>query len=153
MEPDAFTLSGRWPGWLGGEPRVFSVVEEDDISARLPGIAKARVIDVTYSGGGLSQLLDDIAIAADVATGGLQAMLENLEQISLSQPLVVAVRSVHKLLSDVGPAVLHLACDWENFTHHGSSVSQMYLVLETGPRALVDKAFHPGGNVHWLSER
>lgn len=83
-------------------------------------------------------------------SGSLQAVLENLEDLSSETPLIVVVRRAHRLLADVGPAVLHLLDGWESFTHHGSGVSPMYLVLETGPRAQVSEAFHPGGPVDWL---
>ena len=75
--------------------------------------------------------------------------MENLEELSEEKPLVVVVRDADRLLADVGPAIIHLIADWEDFTHHASGTSAMYLVLETGSRVTVNSAFYPGGIVRW----
>jgi hypothetical protein len=136
--------------WIGGEPRVFAVDKEDNFPAGLLSVEHARLIDVQYEGGGITHLLGNMAASCGVRSGGFQATLENLEDISREIPLVIVVRDVDRLLADVGPALIHLITGWEGFTHHASGISAMYLVLETGPRAVTQGAFYPGGVVPWL---
>jgi hypothetical protein len=94
--------------------------------------------------------MDAIAASCGVMSGSFQAFLENLENITNERPLVVVVRDADRLLADVGPALMHIVAGWESFTHHANGISAMYLVLETGPRALTNSAFYPGGVVDWL---
>jgi hypothetical protein len=135
--------------WVGGEPRVFAINKEDNFPQGWHSIKDARLVDVQYETGGITSLLDSMAGSCDVPTGSFQAVLENLEVVSQKAPLVIVVRDADRLLSDVGPAVIHLITGWEGFTHHASGISAMYLVLETGPRAIIDLAFYPGGAVDW----
>ena len=107
-------------------------------------------MDIRYQGGELTALLQNIALACGVRGGSFQAVLENLEDISHEKPLVIVVRDANRLLADVGPAVIHLMTGWEGFTHHANGISAMYLVLETGPSAITQSAFYPGGTVDWL---
>lgn len=79
--------------------------------------------------------------------------MEVIEDLSLTQPVVVFIRNADRLLADVGPALISVALGWEGFARHGSGVGSMYLVLEIGPRATVDAAFFPGGIVQWPGER
>jgi hypothetical protein len=151
-DPMTFVLWPRLGPWRGGEPRVFAVDEENRFPERLETVRKARLIDVRYEGGGITTLLDQITASCGVMSGSFQAVLENLENLSHEQPLVVVVRAADRLLADTGPALLHVITGWEGFTHHGNGVSAMYLVLETGPRAVTDSAFYPGGVVEWLSK-
>jgi|SRR6185437_15548145 len=137
--------------WLGGEPRVFAVNTEDNFPAGLPSINETTFVDISYETGGLTALLDSITEAAGVTSGAFQAVLENLENLSREKPLVVCVRGADRLLADIGPAVIHLITGWEGFTHHASGISAMYLVLETGPRAITNCAFYPGGVVNWIT--
>lgn len=123
---------------MGGEPRVFAVDAEDDFprGRDLPGV---RLLTVAYNGGGLNVLFDQIAEAARVRTGtSFQALLENLSDVSEREPLVVYVRRGDRLLSDVGPALIHVLTSWEQY------------VVEMGPREKVNAAFCPGGKVDWL---
>lgn len=147
--PSTFNLHTYSRPWLGGEPRAVAVNEEDKF-LEWPSLANARLIAVAYQGGGMSALLDIIASKADVDCNSFQAMLENLEELVTDQPLIVFVQGGVQLLADAGPAVVHLMAGWEQYTRHSSGVSPMYLVLETGPRALTDAAFFPGGVVEWL---
>ena len=87
---------------------------------------------------------------AGISSGSFQALLENLEDLSLERPLVVFVQGGLKLLADVGPAVVHFMAGWEQYARHSNGVSSMYLVIETGPRAVTGAAFFPGGPVAWL---
>jgi hypothetical protein len=135
--------------WVGGEPRVLAVDKEDKFLEQWPSIKEAKLIDVQYQGGGITTLLENIAASCDVRPGSFQAILENLEDLTHETPLVIVVRGADRLLADVGPALIHLITGWEGFTHHASGVSAMYLVLETGPRAVTDSAFCPGGVVDW----
>jgi hypothetical protein len=148
-EPAPFTLYPRPCRWLGGEPRTFAVDKENAFPHGLPSICEARVIDVRYEGGGLTTLLENVTEACGVMNGSFQAVLENLEDLTHDRPLIIIVRDADRLLADVGPAVLHLMAGWEGFTHHANAVSAMYLVLETGPRAVTNAAFYPGGVVDW----
>jgi len=151
--PDFSLLPRPFPRWLGGEPRVIAVDEEQKFPEGCPSISQARLIDVQYNGGGLTGLLDDVVGAAGVAPHhSFQATLENLEDLSHEKPLIVVVRCADRLLADVGPAVLHLMAGWEDFTHHASGISAMYLVLETGPSAVTQSAFYPGGVVDWTRQ-
>jgi hypothetical protein len=151
MQQPAFTLREHPFGWLGGEPRTVAVHEDERFPNHWPASKAAKLIAVTYTGGGVTKLLDEISAAAGVMPGSFQAVLENLEDLSHEKPLVVFVRRAHHLMADVGPAILHLVDGWETFTHHANGISAMYLVLETGPRGQVDAAFYPGGVVNWLS--
>lgn len=111
----------------------------------------ARLIEVQYLSGGIGTLFDLIADAAKIPrTGSFQALLENLEDLAQDQPVILFVRGSLQLLADVGPALMHLMTGWEGFARHSRGVSAMYLVLETGPQAQVDRAFSPGGRVDWL---
>jgi hypothetical protein len=149
--PDFSLLPNHFSPWLGGEPRVIAVDEEQKFPEGCPSISQARLLDVHYKGGGLNGLLDDVAGAAGVAPHqAFQATLENLEDLSHEKPLIVVVRHADRLLADAGPAVLHLMAGWERFTHHASGISAMYLVLETGPSAVTQSAFFPGGVVDWM---
>ena len=139
--------------WLGAEPRVFSVSEDDKFPERWPAVAETRLIDIQYRGGGLNALLDDIAAACEVSPGGFQATLENLEDLSHDKPLVIFVRRANYLLADVGPALIDVITGWERFCRHANGVSAMYLVLEVGPRAIIEAAFNPGGALDWLPGR
>jgi hypothetical protein len=144
-----FRLSG-FPGpWLGGEPRVFTKSGEDHFPTGI-NVDEARLIEVQYLSGGIGTLFDLIADAAKIPTGSFQALLENLEDLSQDQPLILFVRGSLQLLADVGPALMHLMTGWESFARHANGVSAMYLVLETGSQAQVDRAFFPGGPVDWL---
>jgi hypothetical protein len=106
---------------------------------------------VAYNGGGLNVLFDQIAEAARVRTGtSFQALLENLSDVSEREPLVVYVRRGDRLLSDVGPALVHVLTSWEQYVRHATGVHPMYLVVEMGPREKVNAAFYPGGKVDWL---
>lgn len=150
-EPSGFMLLPKPLPWRGGEPRVFAVDEEDKFPEGLPSISEVKLVDVRYDGGGLTKLLDDIASLSGVTRGGgLQATLENLEDITHGVPLVIIVRDADRLLADISPAPIHLTTGWEGFTHHGNGISAMYLVLETGPRAVTNGAFYPGGIVDWI---
>jgi hypothetical protein len=149
-EPSKFLLRHSFGPWEGGEPRVFAVDKEDKFPDRWPAVEETRWIDVQYSGGGLTTLLDNVTASCGVLPGSFQAILENLEDISHEMPLVIVVRDADRLLADVGPAIIHLITGWESFTHHASGISAMYLVLETGPRAITNAAFHPGGVVDWV---
>jgi len=149
-EPSRFVLQPKLMPWLGGESRVFAFDNEDDFKGHLPPASEARSIVVSYAGGGLTALLESIAFSAGVTPGGFQATLENLEGLTHDRALVIVVSHADRLLGDVGPAVIHLITGWELFTHHGSGISAMYLVLETGPREIVNAAFHPGGVVDWM---
>ncbi len=138
--------------WLGGEPRVFAVAKEAKFPEQWPAIKQARLIDIQYKGGGITTLFDNIAISCGVRSGSFQALLENLERLTFQSPLVIVVRDAHRLLADVGPALIHIVTGWQGFTHHSSGVSAMYLVLETGPIAITNSAFFPGGLVDWLHQ-
>ncbi len=145
-EQSPFEIRPKPFPWRGGEPRVFAVGEEEQFPGKLSG---AKVIDISYRGGGLTALLDEITSLAGVSSGSFQAVLENLEDLSHEKPLVVVVRGAERLLADVGPAVMHLMTGWEEFAHHANGISDMYLVLETGPSAITQSAFYPGGIVDW----
>jgi hypothetical protein len=150
-EPAELMLQPKpWPRpWVGGEPRVFAFDKEDNFPRGLTSIKEARLVEVPYEGGGITALLENVAELSGVAFGSFQATLENLEQLSHDRPLVIFVRDADRLLADVGPALIHLITGWESFTHHASGISPMYLVLETGPRAVTHSAFYPGGVVNW----
>lgn len=150
VEPPVFMLQSYPQPWLGGKPRVIAVDEEDKFPERWPSIKEARLIDIHYRGGGITTLLEDITTSCGVMPGSFQAILENLEDLSHEMPLVIVVRGADHLLVDVGPALIHLITGWESFTHHMSGISAMYLVLETGPRAITHSAFFPGGVVEWV---
>jgi hypothetical protein len=120
----------RNPGrWLGGEPRVFSV----DTEANFPkghDFKGARLLTVTYEGGGLGPLFDQIAEAALVPKRtSFQALLEHLGELSDREPLIIYLRHSDRLLADVGPALIHVLTGWELFCRHGTGVHSMYLVL------------------------
>src|SRR5437870_4418844 len=148
--PSNFMLFPNRSTWAGGEPRVFAIDREDSFPAEFPSIGDAQLMDIRYQGGELTALLQNIALACGVRGGSFQAVLENLEDISHEKPLVIVVRDANRLLADVGPAVIHLMTGWEGFTHHANGISAMYLVLETGPSAITQSAFYPGGTVDWL---
>jgi hypothetical protein len=148
-EPPEFMLDPSRLHWAGGEPRVKAVTTEDRFPEGWPSIDQARLFDIPYRTGGLTGLLDSIGEATGIRAGSFQATMENLEELSEERPLVIVVRDADRLLVDAGPAIIHLIADWEDFTHHASGISAMYLVLETGPRATVDSAFYPGGIVRW----
>jgi hypothetical protein len=150
MNKSDFMLQPFGRPWLGGEPRVFAIHKEDGFPGRWASIEGARLIDVQYQGGGLTTLLDNITSSCDVRSGSFQAVLENLEDLTHEKPLVVIVRDADRLLADVGPAIIHVITGWEGFTHHASGISAMYLVLETGPNAVTNSAFFPGGVVDWM---
>jgi|SRR5579872_5003286 len=133
------------------EPRVFTVSREDEFPAGF-NLEGARLVEVRYDGGGLGRLLATIEEAASIRGGGFQALLEDLEAVAKTDPLVVYVEGADHLLADIGPALLHFTTGWETFAHHANGVSPMYLVLETGPRETVNAAFYPGGVVKWRSE-
>jgi hypothetical protein len=141
-----------WRPWIGGEPRVFAVDKEDKFPEGWPSIKDARFVDVQYKGGGITGFLENVAASCGVTPGSFQAILENLDDLSHEMPLVIVVRDADHLLADVGPAIIHLITGWEGFTHHASGVSAIYLVLETGPRAVTHSAFYPGGVVDWTKE-
>jgi hypothetical protein len=147
---NSFQFEKRSHHWVGGEARVFSV----DAEAEFPNgrqLEGARLLTVTYEGGGLGILFDQIAAAAGLdGSNHFQALLEKLSALADQKPLIVYVRHADRLLGDVGPALLHISTFWESFVRHGSGVHSMYLVLETGPRAKVNAAFFPGGKVDWL---
>jgi hypothetical protein len=130
------------------EPRVFAVSEDDKFPTGF-NLNGATLFEVQYESGGLGKLFDLIEEVALISASSLQALLESLEDLSATEPLVLYIRGVDRLLADVGPAVLHIATGWEGFAHHANGVSAMFLVLETGPRATVDAAFFPGGAVDW----
>lgn len=136
--------------WLGGEPRVLTVSEDDNFPEHWPAISETRLVDIQYDGGGFTSLFDNIAEACEVPPGGFQSTMEHLEDLSHDKPLVIVVRRAHYLLADVGPALITVITGWERFCRHASGVSAMYLVLEVGPRAGIDAAFHPGGALDWL---
>lgn len=138
--------------WLGGEPRTVAVSKEENFPQGYPSVKDAHLVDVQYGGGGLTGLLETIATSCGVAYGSFQALLENLEDLSREKALVLVVRDADRLLRDVGPAVIHLVTGWESFTHHANGISAMYLVLETGPSAVTQSAFYPGGVVGWLAK-
>ncbi len=148
-EQSKFVLMPKPVRWLGGEPRVFAVDKEDQFPTQLPSINQARFVDIQYQGGGLTTVLEMVTASCGVKFGSFQATLENLEGISHEVPLVVVVRDADRLLADVGPALIHLITGWESFTHHANGISAMYLVLETGPSAVTNSAFYPGGVVDW----
>jgi hypothetical protein len=141
----------RYPEpWLGGEPRVFAVDAEDDFpnGYDLQGV---RLLTVEYKDGGFNVLSDHIAEAARIPTGtSFQALLENLSELSDREPVIVYIRHSDRLLADIGPALIHVLTSWEGYVRHAAGVHPMYLVMETGPRATVSAAFHPGGKVDWL---
>jgi hypothetical protein len=150
MSANEFRFTAYPFEWRGGEPRVFAVSTEDEFPLA-HHIEGARIVSVRYAGGGLRSLFNLIADAADIpSNGSFQALLENLEHLSESKPLILFVQSGDRLLADVGPALLHVTTFWERFARHAGGVSAMYLVLETGPRGTTDAAFHPGGKVDWL---
>jgi hypothetical protein len=108
-------------------------------------------LTVDYNGGEFRGLSDHIAEAAQIPTcTSFQALVENLSDLSEREPLIVYVRHGDRLLMDIGPALIHVLTSWEGFVRHGNGVHPMYLVVETGPRATVNAAFHPGGKVDWL---
>lgn len=146
-----FMLSNNPPSWLGGEPRVFAVTTEECFPKGWRAVENARLIDVTYAGGGIGPLFHQIASAAGIAAGSFQAMLELLEDLSAAKPLVVCIRGGDRLLADIGPALIRILLGWERFARHGRGVSQMYLVVEIGPTAPIHAAFFPGGVVDWFS--
>jgi hypothetical protein len=122
-------------GWRGGEPRTFAVYEEDGDPALWPSMRDVSLVEINYSGGGITNLLSLIAAKAGVEyPGSYQALLENLEDLAGERPIVVLVRRAHRLLTDAGVELLHVIAHWESFTHHGGGVSAMYLVLQTGSR-------------------
>ena len=149
-ESDNFRLFPSLHPWLGGEPRVFAVDKEDEFPKGLSSIEAAHVVDVSYEDGGLTALMDRIAAACQTRSGSFQAFLENLEDLSHERPLIVIVRHADRLLADVGPALIHFITGWERFTHHANGISAIYLILETGPRAITQSAFYPGGFVDWV---
>jgi hypothetical protein len=152
MMPDKseFKFSRHPAPWLGGEPRVFAVDAEDDFP-RNHDLRGARLLAVDYKGGGFNMLSDHIAEAAQVPSNtSFQALMENLSALSDEEPLIVYVRHGDRLLADIGPALIHVLTGWERYVRHAAGVHSMYLVVETGPRAKVNAAFHPGGKVDWL---
>lgn len=141
----------RYPApWFGGEPRVFAVDAGDDFP-RNRDLRGARLLTVEYEGGGFNVLSNDIAAAAQIPSNtSFQALMENLSELSDEEPLIVHVRHGDRLLADIGPALIHVLTDWEQYVRHAAGVHPMYLVVETGPRARVNAAFCPGGKVDWL---
>jgi hypothetical protein len=125
-----------------GEPHVYVVHSEDRLLAfNLEG---AKVIEVDYKGGGWKALFGDIASKAECRqSSSLQALYENLEDLTDKRPLVVFITGVERLLIDVGPGLLAAMAHWEAFVRHGSGLSSMYLVLDVGPRELTDATFRP----------
>lgn len=148
--PAKFVLQPYPLPWAGGEPRVFAISEEAKFPAQYASINEARLIDVRYQGGGITALLDSIAASCGVRSGSFQAVLENIEDLTHQTPIVIVVRDADRLLADVGPALIHVITGWEGFTHHANGISAMYLVLETGPSAVTNSAFFPGGVVDWM---
>ena len=148
----SFQFTNHGHNWLGGEARVFTV----DTEIQFPKGREfdgAQVITVAYNGGGLWPLLNEIATAAKLPSiSHIQVFLEYLGDLSDQTPIIVYVRHADRLLADVGPALLHVVTAWEAHARHGNGVHSMYLVLDTGPRAITQSAFYPGGKVEWLSE-
>jgi hypothetical protein len=144
-----FSFSRHPKPWLGGEPRVFTVMPDDSFPQGRD-LQGARLLTVAYDGGGLVQLFNQIAKAADVPVdSSYQALLEHLGDMADKMPLVLYVQHADRLLADVGPALIAIMASWEKFARHGTGVHAMYLVVDIGPRATVDAAFWPGGKVDW----
>ena len=145
-----FTRRPSW--WLGGEPRVFTV----DAEAEFPkggNYDGAQLITVAYNGGGLLPLFDQIATEAKLpSVSHVQVLFEYLGDLSDQKPIIVYVQHADRLLADIGPALLGLITGWEGYARHGNGVHSMYLVLDTGPRAVTNAAFHPAGKVEWFPE-
>lgn len=148
-----FQFTKRPHRWLGGEPRVFTV----DTEAEFPkgrDFDGAQLIAVAYEGGGLQPLFNQIAIAAELpSVSHIQVLFEYLGDLSERKPIIVHVRHADRLLADVGPALLHFVSAWEGYARHGNGVHPMYLVLDTGPQAITNAAFSPGGKVERLPEK
>jgi len=149
-DPSGFEFSRHPCRWSGGEPRVFAIDAEEDLT-RTHNLHGATLLTVSYDGGGLGSVFDHIAQAAQLPyTGSFQALLETLGDLADQKPLVVLIRHADRLLADIGPALIQIATGWERFARHAGGVHAMYLVLETGPRAKVQAAFYPGGKVDWI---
>ena len=120
----------RYPGtWLGGEPHVFAINAEDDIT-RAYNLEGACLLTVAYQGGGLGNLFNRVVQAARVPEcTSFQALLENLGDLSDQKPLILFIRNGDRILADVGPALIHVLAGWEQFSRHGSGVHSMYLVI------------------------
>ena len=128
------------PHWKGGEPHVFTV----DTEAEFPKgheFDGAHLITVTYDGGGLFQLLNQIAAAAELPwISHIQVFFEYVGDLSDQRPVIVYVRHANQLLANVGPALLRFVTAWERYARHGNGVHSMYLVLYTGPGEVVNVA-------------
>lgn len=126
-----------------GEPHVY-VVDAEVEFPRGFNSSGAQILDVAYGGGGWVELFRGIAEACrepGMRTGSLQAMYEQLEDLSKQQPLVLVIRGADRLLADVGVSLLGAMAHWEGFVRHGSGLSEMYLVLDTGPAENANSAW------------
>jgi len=115
-----------------GEPHVYVTDESGGFPAGF-NTTGAKIVDVTYRGGGWSALMHELADAAQeplLPTHHMQAFYEGLEALSQEQPFVLLVRRADRLLEDVGFALLDAIAHWEAFVRHGTGVADMYLVLE-----------------------
>ena len=147
-----FRFTNRGIHWLGGEARVFTV-DTETLFPKGREFEGAQLITVTYEGGGLWPLFNQIAAAAELPSiSHIQVLFEYLGDLSDQTPTIVYVRHANRLLADVGPALLHVVAGWEAYARHGEGVHAMYLVLDIGPRAITQAAFYPGGKVEWLSD-
>ena len=98
-------------------------------------------------------LFNQIASEAKLpSVSHIQVLFEYLGDLSDQIPIIVYVRRADRLLADVGPALLDVMASWEGYARHGNGVHSMYLVLDTGPRAITNAAFYPGGKVNWFPE-
>ena len=113
----------------------------------------ARLIAVDYETGGLKSLFSQITTTAELPSAShIQVLFEYLGDLSDQMPIIVYVRHADRLLADVGPALLDVVAAWEGYARHGNGVHPMYLVLDTGPRAIINAAFYPGGRVECLPQ-
>lgn len=126
-----------------GEPHVYVVDAELEFPKGF-NASGALLLDVTYDGGGWAELFRCIAGTCNepgMRTDSLQAMYEQLEELSQDQPLVLVIRGADRLLSDVGVSLLGAMAHWEGFVRQGSGLSEMYLVLDTGPAENANSAW------------